>query len=372
MMEITKPNRRRRPLATVGKLLRARFRWQQPLYLIHSLTSRCNARCAFCAWTPLEDHQDELSTAEIEQLYRDAAAAGFIGVSVWGGEPLVHRDVGRLCRHAKQLGLATHMVTNGLLLERKLDDVVPYLDRICLSVDHPSDKHDELRGVRGLYGKIIAATRLLRRRYPRTRVIFVYTLLAGQNTDAAALREMAALTRSSGAVAVFNALRVEAASATAEDVALERFCPSQDELSAAFTAVRQLKEQGYPILNSFTHLDMMRRGPPEYRCHWPKYMLPIEANGDVVDCMHWGSRPLGNIRRTPFGEILKSPRLRALAGPAGEACHKCVSLHRVEISEICEGRLEPLASWASGLSNQPLWWSLAGKLTARRSRSGRA
>ena len=78
----------------------------------------------------------------------------------------------------------------------------------------------------------------------------------------------------------------------------------------------------------------MRDGPPVYRCHWPKFMLPIEANGDVVDCMHWGTRPIGNVKDTPFAELLASPRLRALAGREGEACHKCVSIHRVEISEV--------------------------------------
>jgi radical SAM protein with 4Fe4S-binding SPASM domain len=74
-------------------------------------------------------------------------------------------------------------------------------------------------------------------------------------------------------------------------------------------------------------------------------MLPVEANGDVVDCMHWGTRPIGNLRDRPLREILDSPRLRELAGDAGEACHKCVSIHRVEISEVWEGNLEPIRSW---------------------------
>lgn len=336
------------PLKTVGQLLQTRFRWQHPLYLIHSLTARCNATCKFCAWYDCEP-QGELSTEEIKQLYRDAKDAGLIGLSIWGGEPLVHRDVGELCRYAKEIGLITHMVTNGVLLERKMDEVLPYLDRLCISVDHPSSQHDDLRGVPGLYAKILDATRLVRQRYPKTKIIYVCTMLK-DHAAPKALRELAEVARSLGVVVVYNAMRIEAASADTEETTLERFNPTQAELSTAFATIRELKENGYPILNSFTHLDMMRKGPPEYRCHWPKFMLPIEANGDVVDCMHWGTRPLGNIRDTPFAEILKSRRLRDLAGPVGEACHKCVSLHRVEISEICEGRFEPLLSWAAGLA----------------------
>jgi hypothetical protein len=61
--------------------------------------------------------------------------------------------------------------------------------------------------------------------------------------------------------------------------------------------------------------------------------------------MHWGTRPVANVSDLPFDEILKSPRLQELAGKAGESCHKCVSIHRVEISEVWEGNLEPLRSW---------------------------
>ena len=78
-------------------------------------------------------------------------------------------------------------------------------------------------------------------------------------------------------------------------------------------------------------------------------MLPIEANGDVVDCMHWGQNAVDNVRQTSFKEILKHPRLHALAGHEGESCHKCLSLHRVEISEAWEGKLEPLWSWGKSV-----------------------
>ena len=95
---------------------------------------------------------------------------------------------------------------------------------------------------------------------------------------------------------------------------------------------------------------MLRKGPPVYRCHWPKFNLPIEANGDVVDCMRWGKEILGNVRETPFEEILKSPRLHELAGESGERCHKCASLHRIEISESYDGNLEPALSWLRQLA----------------------
>lgn len=327
----------------VRDLVAARMGRGHPLYLVHALTARCNARCGFCAWNPeFYDPKDQLPTESIERLYADARRAGFVGVSIWGGEPLLHKDFARVVRHAKEVGLATHLVTNGFLLEHKLDAVARHIDRVCISLDHPSARHDEIRGIPGLFDRVVSATKALSAHVPSKRVIFVCTLQKA-NVEPATLREMAELMKRLGVLGIFNGLREEAA--TTGDAGLDAYAASQEQLSLAFATLRDLKERGYPILNSFTHLDAMRDGPPVYRCHWPKFMLPVEANGDVVDCMHWGTRPIGNVRRTPFAELLESPRLRALAGKEGEACHKCVSIHRVEISEVCQGNLEPIRSW---------------------------
>ncbi len=343
-MNLPKRNKPSTP-RIAGSVLRARLRRGNPVYLIHSLTNRCNAQCKFCAWH-YKDNTDELSTTEVKALYSEARAAGFFALSFWGGEPLIRRDMPELCEHAWRLGFMTHMVTNGALLERKMHRVMPYLDRICISVDHPSELHDEMRGIPGLYGKIMSATRELRRCYPGRKVVYVYTFQRG-NTDPADLRRMAATMKELGVVGVFNAMRLESANDSGVD--LNTFSPDPDDLAEAFRTVRQLKREGFPVVNSNTHLEMMMQGPPRYRCHWPKFMLPVEANGDVVDCMHWGSRPVGNVRQEPFTKLLGHPRLRALAGKKGEACHKCVSLHRVDISEACEGRLEPLQAWLTNL-----------------------
>ncbi len=321
----------------------ARLRRRGPAYLVHALTARCNARCGFCAWNPdFYDPKDQLSTEAIEQLYTDARAAGFVGVSIWGGEPLLHRDFERIARHAKKVGLLTNLVTNGFLLDRKMDAVLRHVDRLCISVDHPSDKHDELRGISGLFERIVAATREARRRAPNKPIMFICTLMKA-NAEPDTIRQMAELLRSLDVLGVFNAMRVDAAT---EDphTALESYAPTQDQLTRVFDTLAGLERDGYPILNSQTHMKMMRDGPPVYRCHWPKFMLPIEANGDVVDCMHWGTRPIGNLRDTPFAEIMESPRLKQLA-VEGESCHRCVSIHRVEISEVWEGNLEPVKSW---------------------------
>lgn len=332
-----------RALQVVRSVAQARFAWQHPIYLVHALTARCNARCGFCAWNPdFYDPKDQLPTEDILKMYSEARDAGFVGVSIWGGEPLLHKDFERVVAHANRIGLATNMVTNGFLLERKLDAVLEHVDRVCISVDHPSSQHDEMRKIPGLFDKIVSTTRTIRARAPNKTIIFIYTMQK-TNTDLASIRAMAELIKELRVLGVFNVLREEAA--TKDDVDLGGYAASQEQLAAAFGELRALERQGYPILNSHTHMAMLAKGPPEYHCHWPKLMLPIEANGDVVDCMHWGTRPVGNVKDTPFRQLLEHPRLRELAGEQGESCHKCVSLHRVELSEVWDGNLEPVRAW---------------------------
>lgn len=342
-----------RRVARVGSwLVRSKTRrWGGPLQLIHAVTARCNARCGFCAWHPdFYDGRDELTGAEVRDLYEQAWDAGLVALSIWGGEPLVRSDIGALVKHAKSLGFLTNMVTNGVLLARRMDDVLPSIDQLCVSVDHPSELHDEIRGVPGLWAKLADVLPRLRERHPGTNLVLNYTLQR-KNADPASLTAMAELAQRWNAALVFNPLRVDAtADGASGEIDLAALNPEDEALAEVYAHVESLRERGYPIINSRSFVSRMQHLPLVYRCHWPKFIVPIEANGDVVDCMHWGRDPVDNVRRTRLREILRSPRLQQLAGPAGEACHQCRSVHRFELSEIYEGRLEPLWSWGRRLS----------------------
>ena len=195
-----------------------------------------------------------------------------------------------------------------------------------------------------MFGNIQRATNKINNKYPKTNVVFNYTLYK-KNIDTDSIRKMAEFAKSMGIYTVFNPIRFESASDFPKGFDLKPFIPSREELSAAFSLLKELKKKSYPIMNSETYINQLIKGPPIYTCHWPKVNLPIEANGDVVDCMNWGKRTIGNVKKVSFQEILKSPRLLELAGKEGEKCHKCISIHRLDISEIYEGNFEPALPW---------------------------
>jgi len=343
-----------RGLKAARWLVKSKLCWRHPIYLIHSITSRCNAKCGFCAWHSDEaaPMADELGTEEIKELYQQARDIGFLGVSLWGGEPLVRKDLPELLEFAKSLGLTTNIVTNGALLGKKAAKVLPYLDHVSISLDYPGVEHDESRGVPRLYERIVEATRMMRWEYPATRVVLNCTVQKG-NCDWRTIEAMGELARDLDVSIVFNPLRLEPAAEGVTEQELEGYNPLDSEVAEAFVHVKELKRRGVSVANSDTYLDRIIDPPLVYRCHWPKYMLPIEANGDVIDCTRWGRDPVDNVRDTSLREILESPRIRVLAGPGGERCHKCVSVHRFELSEIWEGRLGPLLSWGKSVIRRP-------------------
>ncbi|OGR08811.1 MAG: hypothetical protein A2341_10385 [Deltaproteobacteria bacterium RIFOXYB12_FULL_58_9] len=326
-------------------LLESRVAWRHPMNMIHAITSRCNASCAFCAWKDETSQRDELTTTEIKTLYKAARQAGFVWLTFWGGEPLMRSDIDEISSYASHLGFTCTLVTNGSLLAKKMDRVVPYLGNISISLDFASARHDDARGIPGLFDRIVRTVPELKRRYPKTKVLLNCTMMRA-NTTPGEVHNLAELAKELNTFIIFNLFRTESASKVGDAQRLKDSAPSQDSLAEVFTMLRRLKTEGYPIANSYSYIDRVSTNTLSYRCHWPKINLPMEANGDVVDCMHWGISPIANIREKPFTEILRHPRLIELAGECGEACHKCVSMYRFDASAIFEGNIEPLLSWS--------------------------
>jgi MoaA/NifB/PqqE/SkfB family radical SAM enzyme len=94
-----------------------------PRALFVSLTSRCNFRCKGCHYGREFMAGAELPLPLVRDLLDDARAIGFDRVRLYGGEPLLHRDLPEIVAHATRLGLRPWLTTNGLLLRRRIDDL---------------------------------------------------------------------------------------------------------------------------------------------------------------------------------------------------------------------------------------------------------
>ncbi len=143
------------------------------------LTHRCNLRCRMCGqWGDSGVTKDKTSQTippdmpivELKKLIDDAA---FFkpNITLFGGEPLLHRHAMELIGYIKKRGLHCLMITNGSMLSKRADDlVVKGLDELNVSIDGGRELHDRIRGVPGLFGKIISGLKEVKEAKKRKRV----------------------------------------------------------------------------------------------------------------------------------------------------------------------------------------------------------
>jgi cyclic pyranopterin phosphate synthase len=95
----------------------------RPRRITIAITAHCNLRCVGCRYGRDFMPGEQLTLDEVRTVLDDARAAGITTVRLYGGEPLLHRDLPAMIRHAVGLGLSPYVTTNGILLRQKVDEL---------------------------------------------------------------------------------------------------------------------------------------------------------------------------------------------------------------------------------------------------------
>jgi MoaA/NifB/PqqE/SkfB family radical SAM enzyme len=92
---------------------------------------------------------NEASTLKFKKRLSECWDLGCLVVSYTGGEPLLREDIGELLEFSnRKIGFYTGLVTNGLLLDKKIDEISKYTDFLAVSFDVNDKKtFNETRGV---------------------------------------------------------------------------------------------------------------------------------------------------------------------------------------------------------------------------------
>ena len=95
----------------------------RPRRLTIAITASCNLRCVGCRYGRDFMPNAQLSLATVRALLDDAKLCGIELVRLYGGEPLLHRQLSEMVRHATNIGLSVYVTTNGTLLNKKIDEL---------------------------------------------------------------------------------------------------------------------------------------------------------------------------------------------------------------------------------------------------------
>ncbi len=139
-----------------GRARNARYAAPVPAELGVQLTHRCNLRCSHCfQWRPggfFHDYPGSKRAADLdppvfEKLLSETRGARS-RLYLWGGEPLLHGQWEAIAGMLKKDPRESVLCTNGLLLDRRMDSILPISRTLTLliSLDGFRDEHDAIRG----------------------------------------------------------------------------------------------------------------------------------------------------------------------------------------------------------------------------------
>jgi len=94
-----------------------------PTEIYVTLTANCNLRCIGCKYGRDFMPGSQLSWPIVRDLLDDCRSLGIRNVRLYGGEPLLHKDLVKIVDYSSRIGLHTWLSTNGILLREKIDDL---------------------------------------------------------------------------------------------------------------------------------------------------------------------------------------------------------------------------------------------------------
>lgn len=154
---------------------------KQELRLI--VTQSCNYNCYFCHHEGINELKKNLmSCDDIKYLYKVANKyLGIETVTITGGEPLLLNNIVDVTKKLYFSGCKTTIVTNGSLLDKKLD-IGKYIDKLNISLHSLNkDEYEKIVGKERTFDTVISNIYLFRNLYPDVEINLNYALIKKDN-----------------------------------------------------------------------------------------------------------------------------------------------------------------------------------------------
>jgi len=306
-----------RYLSALGAMFWSRLVTHRPFFLAHAVTFGCNSKCQTCSYWKLTPRmKEDLSTEEVYAMLDEAHDAGMRAYYLFGGEPLVRKDVGALVTYARRRGFLTTMNTNGSLLAGKVESLRD-LDVAFVSLDHPTVYHDEIRGRKGNFDEVMRGTQRLRQ-VTGCRVVLV-TTISTLNFDA--IEPMAQLAKKMGVMISYNSVEPTLDFGLTDRATSPNFQLglSPAKLREFYATLLRLKKEGYPLMETEQVLRDFVEGRP-WKCEFPKMFVYVSPDKKIYSCDYaYGY----DLKHGSFEEYFSSPPFRAHRR-SSEVCNRCV------------------------------------------------
>jgi MoaA/NifB/PqqE/SkfB family radical SAM enzyme len=286
---------------------------------------------------------DQMRAQDLEHHSASLENLGVRQVVLTGGEPLLHNDLSALCNFFRDRQIHLTLLTTGLLLYKRAEEVASLFDDIIISLDGPPEIHDTIRRVSGAYNLIHKGIGAVRRYNPSMPITCRTTV---QKANHRHLRQTVDAARALG----LDSISFLAADLTSEAFNRPLVWPGEkrseiglnlEEASALEEEIEQLILQyGAGIDHKYIveSASKLRRIARRFRehlgqftplaptCNAPWVSAVVEVDGSVRPCFF--HRPIGNITSSTLEQVINGEAAQkfrqSLDMEADATCRRCV------------------------------------------------
>ncbi len=304
-----------------------------PLAIFLAPTQRCNFACKKCMIGRCGNinPKEEMSTEQILSLLAELKKCGTKIIALWGGEPLMHQDLGLIIKTAHSLGMYIYMTTNGYFLtpEKRKMLLNSGINSISISLDHTKpEEHDELRGIKGSFNTIIDGIKGLVSEADEKINIGINMVVNKYNISE--LVPMAKLSRKLS-VHWFKIMPEHAGYPFSDRLFKDSGILFSSDDGRKFIQAMKETEQILRQGRLYTNSQYYRLGMATYfngadapqRCKAGYLLANINSYGDVSLCSR-DKRIVGNVKKIPFKEVWFSNEFEQIRKePNRSICRHC-------------------------------------------------
>ncbi len=244
----------------------------------------------------------------------------------------MRKDLVEILAFSHSLPLHTSLITNGTLLESRIDEISPYINGVVyVSLDGLEKTHNAIRGVNDCFKKSIEGIMSAANKVPVT----INTTIMAEN-----LHEI------EGLVELAKELGVKISIAVAHEYCnAAASLPTAGEIGKTAGKLIEMKKKGYPLVNSINYFKVISH-QKNWKCK-PWAMINVGPEGNLVLPCYIRNEYAANI------SVLETGIKTAISEynwQETKDCQKC-SLHcYVEPSLVLSHDFRSYANWAFRLS----------------------
>jgi MoaA/NifB/PqqE/SkfB family radical SAM enzyme len=224
--------------------------------------------------------------------------------------------------------LHTSLVTNGTLLESRIDEIAPYINGVIyVSLDGLERTHDAIRGVSGCFRKTIRGIIASQEKVPVTINTTITTENIGEVEDLVMLAKELNTKISVAVAHEYCSANVSA--------------PTAGEIAKTAKELIVMKKKGYPLVNSVNYFRIMAK-EKSWKCR-PWAIINVDPRGNLILPCYTRNEYSAGV------SVLRTDIKTAISGFNWKETHNCqeCSLHcYVEPSLVLSWDFWAYLNWA--------------------------